>query len=189
MRTFIVASILLAAASTARAESPEQALAASASPEKHGDVSVGVEVGNMRTLATGYHLDGSRQLSDLPLFVHGRIAAGTTGTDGSYQQVRGGVDARQCVLGKLLCGFAGVDVGYRHDHVVDYPHYVYEPPRPEGRMEPFHAHDVLAVPRVGLELGAPVRLRAAVELPMWARVDEADSGRGVMFTVDMGYAF
>src|SRR5690349_15500406 len=131
MRTLIALSTValstVLAASTAHAEPVDQA---PATPETHGDVSVGVEVGNMRTLATGYHLDGSRQLADLPLFVHGRIAAGTTGTDGSYQQVRGGVDARRCVLGKLLCGFAGLDVGYRHDHVVDYPHYVYAPPRP-----------------------------------------------------------
>jgi hypothetical protein len=186
MRRLIVLSTLLVTTSLAAAESLDEVPAA---PATHGHVSVGVEVGNMRTLATGYHVDGSLQLRDLPLFAHAQLAAGNTGTEGSYQAARGGLEARLCVPRGLLCGFGGLDVGYRHDHVVNYPHYVGAPSRPAGQMTPFDAHDLLAVPRAGLELGAPIRLRAAVEMPMFARVDEAGTGRGLMFSVDMGWAF
>lgn len=189
MRTVLVLSTVLAITSTASIAAAESFEPSPGSRMKHGYLSLGAEAGNMRTLATGLHVDGGLRLHDLPLFAHAQIGAGATGLDGSYQHARGGIEARGCVLRELACGFTGIDVGYRHDHVVDHPRYAYAPERPDRRMEPFHAHDLLAVPRAGVELGTPIKLRAAVELPLFARVDELATGRGTMFTLDMGVAF
>jgi hypothetical protein len=184
MRTVIALCTVLASTSIAAAESLDETPTALA---KHGHVSIGMEAGNMRTLALGAHVDGALQLSNLPLFAHAQLGAGMTGTEGSYQHARVGLEARGCMVRELLCAFGGLDVGYRHDHFVDRASIGYAPDGP--RMEPFHAHDLLAVPRAGVELGAPIRLRAAVEMPLFARVDGPATGRGTMFTLDMGWAF
>src|SRR5690349_2122074 len=121
---FFVGLVSVVAATTsfvasARAESYDATQPGT--PPKDSYVGVGVEVGAQRALMGGLKLDGGYRLGQTPFFLHGQVTTGYSGSDGTYQQVRLGGESRGCALGGLLCAFAGLDVGYQHDNMVDQP--------------------------------------------------------------------
>lgn len=189
MRFFASLLAVLATTSVASAESYEPM--PSARPAKDGYIGLGLELGGQRALMGGIKLDGGMRLGDTPWFARAQLTAGGSGSDGDYQQVRAGVEARSCGLGGWVCGFAGLDVGYQHDNMIDEPitfwsgdHTGDGPPD-----EMTEAHDLMAVPRVGLEVGTPIRVRAALDLPMTTRLDERENRSGAALSLGVAYAF
>lgn len=103
---------------------------------------------------------GLYRLNDL-LAVHAAVEAATArvvhfagidqyeGTQDRFAEARGGLELRHCV-NAALCAIAGVDVGYRSEHVT-------------GRMDT-NLSGAEAVARFGLDLGTPhVRFRPTFE--------------------------
>jgi hypothetical protein len=56
-------------------------------------------------------------------------------------------------------------------------------------MEMVEAHDLMAVPRIGIELGSPIRFRAALDIPVTTRLDEHENRVGAALSLGIGYAF
>jgi hypothetical protein len=186
MRLFLGLVAVLASTSIASAESLDRT--PPLTPVKDGYIGIGVEAGAQRALMAGVKLDGGFRLGDSPLFARAQITGGQSGSDGDYQQVRAGVEARGCVMRELLCGFAGVDAGYQRDNMIDQPFWLGDASdRPSPDMT--EAHDLMAVPRVGIELGAPIRFRAAIDLPVTTRLDERENRVGAVLSLGVGYAF
>jgi hypothetical protein len=176
---------VLASTSIASAESLDGTPAA---PAKDGYIGLGVELGDQRALMGGVKLDGGYRLGESPLFARAQITGGKSGSDGDYQQLRAGVEARGCVIRELFCGFAGVDAGYQHDNMIDQSIWLGDASdRPSPAMT--EAHDLMAVPRVGIELGTPIRLRAALDVPVTTRLDERENRIGAVLSLGVGYAF
>jgi hypothetical protein len=189
MRFFVGLFAVLATTSIASAESYDATQPAVA---KDGYIGVGAEFGGQRALMGGVKIDGGHRLGDTPWFARAQVTGGASGSDGNYQQVRAGVEARGCLLGGLLCGFAGVDAGYQHDHMMDKPWFNWgcSDTNPcSDRMDEVDAHDLMAVPRVGVELGTPIRLRAALDIPFTTRLDEHETRAGAALSLGVGYAF
>jgi hypothetical protein len=187
MRFFVVLFAVLASTSVASAESYD---ANTPGPVKGAYVGLGAEVGEQRALMAGLKLDGGYRLGDTSLFARGQITAGYSGSDGRYQQVRVGIESRSCALGGLLCAFGGVDVGYQHDDMIDQP-WCLQGDTGGGCSGPdmTEAHDLMAVPRVGLELGTPIRFRAAFDLPLTTRLDERENRVGGALSLGAAVAF
>ena len=152
---------------------------------------VGAELGGQRALMGGISLDGGVRLGDTPLFAHARVTTGASGSDGSYQQLRAGVESRGCIAQGWVCAFAGLDLGYQHDHMIDKPWFWWS--GDDGSNQPpimeTDAHDLMAVPRVGVELGTPIRVRAALDIPFTTRLDEPETRAGAAVSLGLGYAF
>lgn len=151
-----------------------------------GYLGVGASLGVQRAIMGGMSIDGGKRIGDLPLFVRGQMTGGKSGTDGSFVQLRAGVEARGCVFRNLLCGFGGLDGGYQRDHVIDDQLF------DNGQIE-IDAHDVVLIPRVGIEAGSKIRLRTALEVPMYKRVDRnddnyMDSQAGMGLAITFGVA-
>jgi hypothetical protein len=183
---------LAALTTTAAAETNDMASA----PQAGTYVALGGSLGSQRGFQTGLHLDAGRQIGESPFFMHGSAAYGASGSDGTFTQLRGGAEARGCVRSNWLCGFAGLDLGYQHDDFRDDPTPLgITTPVDEPQMEIENAHDLLAVPRVGAELGKHLRLRATLEFPGRVRLNETETsneskiGGGVTAMLGMGYAF
>lgn len=103
---------------------------------------------------------GLYRINDL-IAVHGAVEAATArvvhfagidqyeGTQDRFVEARAGIELRRCA-NPALCGIAGVDVGYRSEHVT-------------GRMDT-NLSGAEAVARIGLDVGTPhVRFRPTFE--------------------------
>jgi hypothetical protein len=157
-----------------------------------------VSVGGQRALRGGLSLElGHRMSEDSPLFLHVMAAAGTNATfgtgGGSYQQLRAGVEARTCAAREFFCAFAGLDAGYQRDRINSEPWGF-------GHGEPgdpyiVNAHDLIVVPRLGVEAGRRIKVRSAIEAPLSRRFDatmDSDtsrSGEGLMILLGVGGAW
>lgn len=132
----------------------------------------------------GLSVEGGYRIADSRVFVRGQASMGASAgwlERGTYQQVRGGVEAKQCAgQPEALCAFAGADLGFTRDALSDV----------EGAM-PMHAveHDLAFIPRVGGEVGQRIRVRAAVELPMYRLTADSRHEVGVGVTAGVGYTF
>ena len=175
----VICLVVLLASSVASAETYD---ATQPLPEKNAYANVGASIGTMRALRGGFYVDGGMRLADTPLFAHALLESGKSGSDGSYQQARGGIEARSCRVAGWLCAFAGLDVGYQHDHVVDEMLF-------SDTVYMTNSHDLLAVPRVGIEVGRQLRFRLALEIPMFQSIDEDERGGGGEVSAGLGYAF
>jgi hypothetical protein len=150
-------------------------------------------LGLQRSVQGGVQLEAGKHIAGTHRFVRGQITAGTSGRDGNFQQVRIGYEHRGCVAHDTLCAFAGLDAGYQHDHV-DTRQVMWDG---SGSTDDsvVNAHDLIFVPRVGVELGRSVRTRVAVELPFYRRLDShmdadhSDGGMGLALSFGVGYAF
>lgn len=176
---------LLALTTTASAETFDAARPAAPTD---GYVGAGVTAGSQRALVGGLHLEGGLRVR-ASIYAHAQLTAGNSGSSrGSLRQYRAGAEARHCTGRNLLCAFAGADAGYQHDAVVDALWF-------SGRgTEPFmtDAHDLLLVPRAGVEAGRHIRFRLTMETPMFHRVDGESaraSGVGLALALGAGYAF
>jgi hypothetical protein len=122
------------------------------------------------------------RLSNTPLFVRAAVAGGVSGSEGRWQQARIGVEARGCVAREWVCAFGGVDAGYQHDHVIDDLLFT-------DAMHETNAHDLLLVPRAGLEVGKQIKLRSSLELPYSIRLDEREQVVGIAATAGLAGSF
>jgi hypothetical protein len=105
----------------------------------------------------GYTLEGGYHLSDTPLWVHAIMISGKGGGidettyDSSLLQLRGGIEARGCLV-SAACAVAGVDAGYRREMLM-------------AEYDNRRASDAIVVPRVGLDLGTRhFRFRPGLEM-------------------------
>ena len=122
------------------------------------------------------------------------LAVGSSGDEGDYQQVRIGYEHRGCVLNDSLCGFGGIDAGYQHDHIAK---RAFDWGFGDGPTADYvvDAHDLLLVPRAGVEVGHDIRARLSLELPFYRRLDmrmdsdRSDGGVGLSVSAGLGYAF
>jgi hypothetical protein len=183
----------LAAAMTltlaARAAAAESYDATQEPTPSQGYLGVGASLGVQRAIMGGMSIDGGKRIGDTPLFVRGQMTGGKSGSDGSYVQLRAGVEARGCVFRNLLCAFGGVDTGYQRDHVIDAAIF-------SNETTEIDAHDVVMIPRLGVEAGTKIRLRTALELPMYKRLDKNDdntmdsqTGTGLALTLGVAGVF
>jgi hypothetical protein len=181
-----VAMALTLAAGAASAESYDATKDAKPS---QGYLGVGASIGVQRAIMGGMTIDGGKRLGHTPLFVRGQMTGGKSGTDGSFVQLRGGVEARGCLFGSLLCAFGGLDAGYQRDHVIDDQLFDNDPVE-------IDAHDAVLIPRLGLEAGTKIKLRTALELPLYKRLDKNDdntmdsqAGTGLALTFGIAGVF
>jgi hypothetical protein len=161
-------------------------------------VDAGAEFGWIRAMAAGVHIGGGYRLGHSNYFAHAQLTAGHSGNEGDYQQVRAGVEARSCTWFDRFCVFAGVDVGYQHDHVVDEPSIIFSLANSDDDPYVATAHDLIAVPRFGFEIGAPIKLRTAIEMPMYRAIagdtpmangKDMRSGVNGMISMSLVYSF
>lgn len=171
--------VLSSWSSLALAEAPIE----TAPPPKNA-IGVGAYVGTLRDEAAGLYVDGGRELRG-PWYLRAQVAAGQPTIMRTFDNVhygyhllaRAGIEARTCTSEHRVCGFAGADIGYLYEKI-------------DNRgVDPMlsYAHEMLAAPRVGLELGARyLRFRLTVEAPLYVRLDERGSGAGLL--AGLGYA-
>lgn len=157
-----------------------------------GYLGVGGSLGVQRGIMGGMSIDGGKRLGDTPLFVRGQMTGGKSGTDGSFVQLRAGIEARGCI--SIVCAFGGVDLGYQRDHMIEDQLFGSDP------LE-IDAHDLVVIPRVGLEAGTKIKLRTALEVPLYKRLDKNDdnpmdarhmdsqAGAGLALTVGVAGVF
>ncbi len=181
LKTLAGLAALVALTATAAAESLDATNGPKAS---RGYVSAGGSVGVQRDAQTAVHIDGGKRIGTLPLFARGQMTGGKSGDDkGSLFQLRAGIEARGCDAGQWLCLFAGTDAGYQRDHIVHGPQSL------EGDLD---AHDLIVVPRAGVEAGGKLRFRAVAELPMFQQLNGSDemtySERGTGLVVSLAVA-
>lgn len=158
---------------------------------KDGYVGIGTELSTHRELKLGAMLDGGLRLGDSPLFAHARYTRGGSGGQGRYDQARVGLEARSCAAGGWTCAFAGLDLGYQYDHVIatDFCIKGDNGGGCEGAHKDYTAHDFLAVPRVGVEIGKRFKLRLGIEVPVVTRLDMEERSRAVVLTAGFGYSW
>lgn len=190
MKTLASLAALLCLTATASAESYD---ATQPLPKTSDYVGVSASVGAQRGLQAAVHIDGGRRLDDSPLFVRGQITAARSG-EGELYQARVGLETRGCVFAELACAFAGADVGYQRDLSEEHPHYFGTGVGSGGSYRYTDSHDVLFVPRAGVELGQRLKLRGTIELPFYRSVvastmDTEPGGMGVVLSAGVGYAF
>jgi hypothetical protein len=151
-------------------------------------------IGAQRAIQASLQLEGGKSIHHSRTFVRGQLTSGKSGDAGSYMQARVGFERRNCAVRELFCAFGGVDAGYQHDMVNDTP---WTFGLGSGPLEPFvvDAHDLVVVPRGGVEMGRHIKTRLAVELPFYRRLDShmdsdpSDGGMGLTVSLGAGYAF
>lgn len=183
----LTAALLLTLA--ARAASAESYDATKAAKPTQGYLGVGGSLGVQRAIMGGMSIDGGTRMGDTPLFARGQLTGGKSGTDGSFVQLRGGVEARGCAFRNLVCAFGGIDAGYQRDHVIDDQLF-------SNEQTEIDAHDLVLIPRAGIEAGTKIRLRTALELPLYKRLDQNDdnamdsqAGAGLALTFGVAGVF
>lgn len=150
-------------------------------------------IGAQRAIQASLQLEGGKSIHHSRTFVRGQLTNGKSGDAGSYMQARVGFERRNCAVREFFCAFGGVDAGYQHDQVSDTPWSF----GGSGTSEPFvvDAHDLVVVPRGGVEMGRHLKTRLAVELPFYRRLDShmdsdpSEGGMGVAVSLGAGYAF
>lgn len=151
-------------------------------------------IGGQRALQLALQLEVGKSIHHSRTFMRGQLTTGMSGDSGSYMQARVGVERRNCAVRELLCAFGGVDAGYQHDMVSDTPWTFGLGDGPRERFV-VDAHDLVVVPRAGVEMGRHIKTRLAVELPFFRRLDShmdsdtSDGGMGLTVSLGAGYAF
>ena len=151
-------------------------------------------IGAQRAVQAGLQLEGGKSIHHSRTFVRGQLTTGKSGDSGSYMQARIGVERRNCAVRELFCAFGGVDAGYQHDMVSDTPWTLGLGSGPLDRFI-VDAHDLVVVPRGGVEMGRHIKTRLAIELPFYRRLDShmdsdpSDGGMGLTVSLGVGYAF
>jgi hypothetical protein len=157
----------------------------SASPDS-GYVALGGVIGEHLADRMGGALElGVAAWDDSPVFLHAMIAGGDSGFwthDGSFLQLRVGAEARACTASRIACVFAGIDVGYDHENTGMSGGLLAD------EMATV-ADDMIFVPRAGFELGHQIRLRTALELPLYPAATDDHATYGVQFMTSIVVAF
>ena len=191
MRALLVTAFALLSPSIASADIQDAMFGADPTPDdaapavrSRGYLAAGTMAGVDDIFRFGGTLEGGVRIGDSPLFVHGLVGAGAGGgiyDEGTYLQLRAGVEARTCTRTALLCGFAGADLALTSDSITrdaDYDHAMHRTTQRFG-----------VVPRIGGELGRTIKLRASIEAPIYAPTVMDDATVGLAFNLGLGYAF
>jgi hypothetical protein len=194
LRSLLVLATLTTLTVTASAQSAETPAAIDDVLASNGYVLGAGSLGIQRAIQTGVSLEGGKHIPGTHRFIRGQLAFGTSGDEGDYQQVRIGYEHRGCVANGSLCAFGGIDAGYQHDHV---ERRTFDWGFGDGPTAAYmvDAHDVLLVPRAGVELGRSIKARVSLELPFYRRLDthmdadRSDGGVGLSVSAGLGYAF
>jgi hypothetical protein len=150
-------------------------------------------IGAQRALTAGLQLEGGKSIQHSRTFMRGQLTSGRSGSAGEYMQARIGVERRNCAVRELFCAFGGLDAGYQHDQTSDTPWSFVSGSMVEQYV--VDAHDLVVVPRAGVEVGRHIKTRLAVELPFYRRLDShmdsdrSDGGMGLTVSLGAGYAF
>ena len=174
MKCLLLAAALVCLASSANAEPSSSVIAEPPPPPLTSYVQLGVTTGIAYPAAFGGAAVelGFRLDDDSPLWFHTMAAAGTvegldepTTESGLLFLLRGGIEARGCVLDGVVCFVGGADLGYRHMRMV-------------AEFDRVHVDDLALSPRVGLDVGIRhLRFRPGAELSVgWEGIDLAISG-------------
>lgn len=126
----------------------------------------------------GMAAEAGKRMEGTPVFVRGLVGGGDAtnwSANGSYWTVRLGLEARGCVARQWVCGFAGVDVGGTHDRMTD-----------DNTQMTRERTNPLLVPRVAVQAGQRLHVRAAFELPM---SPSRDQSVGAAASLGVGFAF
>lgn len=139
------------------------------------------------------------RLRETPLFVRAMGHAGNTHVDGNpgrgtYVEARTGIEGRNCTRGGMLCASVGLDVGihrgrYQHIELDDNGRPVSKPanePPPEAAKFDRFDSTVIA-PRLTLDGGNRVRVRAVLERPYHLRADGGVGGVAGSLMLGLGF--
>jgi len=126
----------------------------------------------------GALIDAGQRLGRMPWFVRGTFEGGAVARSdepghGVFTELRGGLEARACQGGGMLCGSVGADVGVRRGY---FNHVLYAP---NGSRAEFteSLDSIVAVPRLTVDAGGRIRFRGVLELPLRMRTsDQTDDG-------------
>jgi hypothetical protein len=179
MRAFGFAIILFAA--PARAEPPVDHTA-----YVEGGVTGGFAFGPGLAVYGAGTVEGGARLNTGPLWLHGFVAEGVlAGIDGygmtlssNYLQLRGGLEARRCTGGRIVCVGGGIDAGYRRERLV-------------AMDDGIRDDSIIVVPRATLDLGGGhLRFRTSFEITVNRSFTYSGSyGGGPGVTTGLAYAW
>lgn len=194
LRPLLALATLTTVTATASAESDGAAGVTDGVLTSTGYVIGAGSLGIQRSIQGGVSLEGGKHLAGTHRFIRGQLAFGVSGRAGDYQQVRIGYEHRGCIVHDTLCAFGGIDAGYQHDRVESRP---LEWGFSNGPSADYmvDAHDLILVPRAGVELGRHIKARLSLELPFYRRLDthidadSSDGGMGLSVSAGLGYAF
>ena len=175
MRNAVLALSLLATTATIAHAEPEHYVETGAMAGANAEL---ITLGG--TVAAGLHVaDSSFWLrAGLATGVGGQLFASGSGT---FLQLRAGAETRSCAWTGALCGMIGVDLGYQrtaftgHD-TLSFGEQVSTSDMTTGTRE------LVAIPRIGLDLGGQIRVRPSLELDLGPNgVDGANATLAVAY--------
>ncbi len=168
MKTFAALAVVVTLTGAVTSAAAERNAATQPAQHGKGYLGVGMTLGVHRSFKSGMFVDGAKRMGTSAVFVRGQLTGGSSGDDtGSFTQMRVGIETRTCTAGRLVCAFAGTDVGYQRDNISNDKEGL-------GLMD-IDAHDAILVPRAGLEVGTKIRLRTAIEAPLYQRLDASEA--------------
>jgi hypothetical protein len=139
----------------------------------NGYVAAGLIAGEDEFAYEGFALELGHRLGHSPVFARVMGQAGNTKRfdnpgHGTYVEGRAGAEARTCTRGGMLCGSFGIDLGLhrgRYERVLVDGSRTAKPSEPPPRY-PFEELDsVVIAPRLTVDGGGRVRMRAVLERP------------------------
>ncbi len=181
MKLAALAAVTLAALSSTASADVYDAMQPPA--RSRGYVSAMTSGGVDSLFRIGGAIEGGVRIGESRLFARGQIGGGRSASfhdAGNYQQVRAGLEGRTCGgRPEALCAFAGADLAFTRDVVVS----------DEDVMDT-ESHAIGLVPRIGAEIGEKLRLRAAIEVPLYNQLRTARAlDYGLAINLGVAYAF
>ena len=159
MRNALLALTLLATTATI----------AHAEPDHY--VETGAMAGaNSELLTIAGTVEGGLHLSETPIWLRAGIATGVGGElfaagHGEFLQLRAGAETRSCAWNGVLCGIVGVDLAYQHTAFTGHDTLSFGENVTRTDMSSTTA-EMIAIPRIGLDVGGRVRFRPSLELDL-----------------------
>lgn len=155
-----------------------------------GYVAAGILTGKDRHELMAFSGEVGARFERSPVFARAMAVAGTTNLRsgrGTYWEARGGLEARHCSTTGRLCGSAGVDLGVHRASFESNLERSASFQKRDVEVDDGRLDSVIAVPRLTLDGGARVRVRAVLELPYHVR--EGEDVRGYAFSLALGLGF
>lgn len=178
MKTLLALVLIACASTTALADEKFVVISGVSSDDNfdHRGIAIesGVAVGEGRIALRGL-LSVGRSRDRESRFVTDPMTGETLSmyTTGIFETLRIGFEAR--ARPKIVRLFGGIDVGYEADH------------RTYAHMTEY-AGALVTVPRIGLEVGHRVRVRAAFEVPLLEKFDGDGPTAGTGISLGVGFA-
>ncbi|HEU0037291.1 MAG TPA: hypothetical protein VFQ53_42060 [Kofleriaceae bacterium] len=117
----------------------------------------------------GAYGEGGIRIAGSPVFAHVLVQGGTAvhlfaDNGGSFYDLRGGAEARGCIVRGSICGSAGLDLGVHRGTYVTIGEALFET---EGQEMSEHFASTLVVPRLAVDYGEAIRFRGMIEAPYY----------------------